>query len=314
MKGAWVGCSCCRSTLASCDFDGANPVKVLCENPGDLMARTESSVAADTEAESGSRNSGLPVSGNLKSSVSSLDPRSLYSHNNKASKRSRIAIPSPEKKEQDGSSKTDFDDERLFQLVRSEYFKMRSPLYRYVSLRVLHDIAPASSNDCLQSSSRWPNGFCSQVADEIEMMRLYRNPRLGKGSHEWVDRTLKLPRHDSDGDESVELVLLEGWFVTRIVLAVTSVVLLSILATLLWIFAGVGGYPSNTSGTWGIRGPVTGAGARSDGVAEPAGEWKHLAGAAGRVEATSWTQYSSCPLFMRTLFQDLAYSMYLVCS
>ncbi len=91
--------------------------------------------------------------------------------------------------------------------------------------------------------------------------------------------------HGSDGDESLQLVLVEGWCIARILAAVTSVMLLSILAALLWILVGVGGQTSATSGTWVSRGPVVGAGGRWDDVAGPGGRLEQAGDAGGRVEA-----------------------------
>ena len=196
----------------------------------------------------------------------------LYSNNNPGPKLSRIVIPADrvsglvtdsfEKKRHD--SRKDFDDEKLFQLIRDEYAKMRSPFHRYGSFRGLRSFTFSSYKDLAPPASRWQRlahtknfSVVDEGFDPESMLSLYRRPRAGKGQHLWVDWALSLPgrlnggRSPSPG-ENLVMEYVEGWCVAKIAAAVVSVVVLSIVATLLWVMVGAGGQqrPTNASMGW----------------------------------------------------------------
>jgi len=215
---------------------------------------------------------------NSKLSVSSPTVRDsvitlcLYSNNSPTPRLSRIVIPtdrvsglvtdSSEKKR--NNSRRDFDDQKLFQLVRTEYTKMRSPFHRYGSLRVLQSFTLSSYKDLFQPASRWQKlahtknfSLADEDFDPESMLRLYLRPQLGEGQHQWVDWALSLPGRLNGGrsrgeGENLVMEFVEGWSVTRVVGAVASVVLLSVVATFLWVLLGVGSQQPgrNTSMGW----------------------------------------------------------------
>lgn len=197
----------------------------------------------------------------------------LYSNNSPVPKLSRIVIPtdhvtglvteSSEKKRY--PSRRDFDDEKLFQLIRTEYAKMRSPFHRYGSFRALQTFNLSSYKDLSQYASRWQKLAHTKnfsVADEgfdpESMLRSYHRPTLGKGQHQWVDWVLSLPgrlnggRSPKDGQNLV-IEYVEGWSVAKIAVAFASVVVLSIVATLLWVLVGVGGLQAGTTASMAMR-------------------------------------------------------------
>lgn len=216
---------------------------------------------------------------NSKLSVSSATVRDsvitlcLYSNDSPTPKLSRIVIPadrisglvtdSSEKKRQD--SRRDFDDEKLFQLIRTEYTKMRSPFHRYGSLRGLQSFHLSSYMDLSQPASRWQKlahtknfSLVDEGFDPASMLRLYLRPQLGKGQHHWVDWALSLPARLNGGrsrgeGENLVMEFVEGWSVARVVGAVASVVLLSVVATLLWVLVGVGSQQPGRNARMGWR-------------------------------------------------------------
>ncbi len=197
----------------------------------------------------------------------------LYSNNSPVPKLSRIVIPadrvsglvtdSSEKKRH--NSRRDFDDEKLFQLIRTEYTKMRSPFHRYGSFRGLRSFNISSYKDLSHAASRWQNltqtksfSLADEGYDSESMLRLYLRPQLGKGQHRWVNWILGFSGRLNGGrisgeGETLVMEYVEGWCVAKIVGAVASVVLLSILATLLWVFVGVGSQLPGTEVSMGFR-------------------------------------------------------------
>jgi len=197
----------------------------------------------------------------------------LYSHNSPVPKISRIIVPAngasglvtdvSEKKQPD--SRADFDDETLFKLIRTEYAKMRGPFRRFGSLRGLQSINLLSYRHLSQLASRSLKPVHTKnfraVDDEFaqeRMLRLYRKSKLGRGEHEWVNWVPKLPENlnsgqGSDKDEKIVLEFVEGWSVAKIVAAVASVIVLSVMAAVLWVLVGVGGRQMGKRGALGWR-------------------------------------------------------------
>ena len=216
---------------------------------------------------------------NSKFSVSSTTERDsvitlcLYSNNSPAPKLSRIVIPADRAsglvtdstEKQRHNARRDFDDEKLFRLIRTEYAMMRSPFHRYGSLRRLQSFNLSSYRDFAQHASRWQRlahtktfSLVDEGFDQESMLKLYLRPQAGKGRHQWVDWVLSLPsrlsggRRSSEG-ENIVLEYVEGWCVAKIAAAVASVVVLSMLATLLWVLVGVGGQQVGTRASTGWR-------------------------------------------------------------
>lgn len=74
------------------------------------------------------------------------------------------------------------------------------------------------------------------------MLALYRNPKLGRGEHAWVDWIGRRPENNGVmGSEKIALELVEGWCVRKIGMALVAVLLASALSALLWTFLGEGG-------------------------------------------------------------------------
>lgn len=145
----------------------------------------------------------------------------------------------------------DFDDEKLFDSIRAEYGRMRGAFGGLLSARKVRDLGFLSYSRASQLAKQHKGArrkiFPVNVEDgfvETKLLGLYRKPRIGRGKYEWVEWISRLPEN-SGGQGSNEgkfaLELVEGWWVAKIGLAVLAVVTLSLLATLLWIFLGVGG-------------------------------------------------------------------------
>ena len=80
---------------------------------------------------------------------------------------------------------------------------------------------------------------------ETKLLSLYRKPSLGRDKHELVEWIARLPensgrRNSTQGKFALELE--DGWWVEKIGLAALAVLVLTLLATLLWNFLGVGSH------------------------------------------------------------------------
>ncbi|KAL8718923.1 MAG: hypothetical protein Q9225_004005 [Loekoesia sp. 1 TL-2023] len=145
----------------------------------------------------------------------------------------------------------DFDDERLFQLIRKEYTSMRGIAKSFFSARGVSGISLLGYHRLSQLAVKEhrPNRRKTfRVYDDIfteqRMKDLWTSPREGRKKHEWIEWIRRLPRY-SEGlrtdEENVALELVEGWMVGKIAFTFLLVVVLSLLATLLWTFLGVNG-------------------------------------------------------------------------
>ena len=79
---------------------------------------------------------------------------------------------------------------------------------------------------------------------EERLNAMFRRPKLGRRDHEWTKWVSRLPgntknEHVSGSEEKIAIEIIEGWSSPRIALAVAATLLLSLAATLLWIFLGV---------------------------------------------------------------------------
>ena len=223
----------------------------------------------------------------------------LYSHGDSISKVKKIVIPTPPETALVDSSdekkppikaimRRDFDDEKLFKLIRTEYNSMRGSLRRLASARTVRSMSLLAyhSTSELVSKNAKPMHFRHQDNDkhlaEARMLDLFKKPKLGKRHHEWVEWVTTLPENSNIGsvdNERIALELVEGWSTSKFLAAVVAVLVCSLTITLLWIFLGTGGdmlgfESSNVSFAGGL------SGSSSATVENPIG----YKGAGGRVE------------------------------
>lgn len=223
----------------------------------------------------------------------------LYSHGDSTSKVKKIVIPTPPETALVDSSdekkppikaiiRRDFDDEKLFRLIRSEYNSMRGSLRRLASARTMRSmnlLAYHSTSELVTKNAKSMH-FRHQDNDEhlaeARMLALFKKPKLGKRHHEWVEWVTTLPENsniESVDNERIALELVEGWSTSKFLAAVVAVFVCSVMITLLWIFVGVGGdslgfESSNLTLPGGLMGSDSAT------VENPIG----YRGAAGRVE------------------------------
>ena len=152
----------------------------------------------------------------------------------------------------------EFDDEGLFNLLRTEYAKLRGSLRPFVSARSLKSIKLLSYNQLSQLACRedlvsiHTKRFrvLNEMFVEERLLRLYQTPSEGKGRRQWVEWVNSLPENaerESSSGEKVAVEFVEGWDGVRIALTVVTVVVASILAMFLWVFLGPGGSEVSTS-------------------------------------------------------------------
>ena len=143
----------------------------------------------------------------------------------------------------------DFDDEKLFKTIRSEYTSMRGSLLWLAGARNVRSIRILSYNSTYQLTTRHGKRTHTGGTDgdfaEARMSKSFQKPRLGRKRHEWVEWINKLPEnsvetHASDKSR-IALELVEGWCVRKLAFAVLVIVLCSLIATFMWIFVGAGG-------------------------------------------------------------------------
>ncbi|KAL8926370.1 MAG: hypothetical protein Q9208_002913 [Pyrenodesmia sp. 3 TL-2023] len=145
----------------------------------------------------------------------------------------------------------DFDDEKLFRLVRKEYLGMKGIVGGITSARAVRGISLLGYHRLSQlavkehrPSRRKTFRVYDDIFTEQRMMDIWAAPDRGRKKHEWVEWIRRLPRY-AEGlqseEENVALELIEGWAVGKIAIAVLTVVVLSMLATLLWTLLGSNG-------------------------------------------------------------------------
>ena len=185
----------------------------------------------------------------------------LYSHGDSISKVKKIVIPTPpeialvdnsdEKKPPlKATLRRDFDDEKLFKLIRAEYNSMRGPLRRLASARTVRsmNLLAYRSTSALVSKQAKSMHFRLKENDEYlhegRMLDLFKKPTLGKRHNEWVEWVTTLPENSTIepiDNERIALELVEGWSTSKFLAAVATVLVCSLAITLLWIFLGTGG-------------------------------------------------------------------------
>ena len=184
----------------------------------------------------------------------------LYSHGNRAPRIKKIVIPdsqehtlvdSDEKRpEYRATLKIDFDDERLFKLIRAQFAGMRGYFRTIASARSVNSLKLESFTTLSQLAARhegpvyrWT--LTDQVGTfaEQQLFNLYKNPRLGKGKHYWTDWIKFGSSKSTDDssqveDEKLALEVTESWCFPKIASVVAAILILSLVVTLLWTFRG----------------------------------------------------------------------------
>ncbi|KAL8671703.1 MAG: hypothetical protein Q9168_003803 [Polycauliona sp. 1 TL-2023] len=145
----------------------------------------------------------------------------------------------------------DFDDEKLFRLIRKQYTEIRGLFKYFASARGVHGISLLGYHQLSQLAGKGERctprkhfRVYDNVFTEQRMLDLWKRPRSGRKKHEWVEWIRRLPRY-SEGlhtdEDNMALELVEGWNVRQIGAALSLVVVLSLLGTLLWAFLGING-------------------------------------------------------------------------
>ena len=140
-----------------------------------------------------------------------------------------------------------FDDEKLFKLIRKEYAGIRGSLRRIASARTVRRINLLSYQSTSQLVSRHAKPMHIDVGEEdgnpsgARILRLFQSPKTGRKRHEWTEWIRSQPENivetPSDMDH-LALELVEGWSPGKLYLAIATVLVCSLAATILWVFIG----------------------------------------------------------------------------
>ena len=181
----------------------------------------------------------------------------VYTHHNRVPKVKQLHVPTvaheipilnPSKSAKSPSKaimNRNFDDATLFTLLRSTYTSLRGTWTAKFSARTVCSIRLLGYEKTCQLATNRAKRQCFENKDEeagfaeAQLIELYKQPRQGKGHWEWWSWVRGLPENQAAELEGrVALELVEGWSVRRILLALALVAVCSLLAMLLWIFAG----------------------------------------------------------------------------
>lgn len=168
--------------------------------------------------------------------------------------------------------KKDFDDEKLFKLIRAEYRRMRGFAGSLASARSVKNVGVLHYNNIAELSHRGEQRFPGMMfgADNEDLigdglLALLQDPKVGRRSHKWTEWVKRLPgnsKSENDAREKIAIEFIQGWSLTGIVLAVSTILMLSMAAMLLWIFLGVESVSGIVPGTGDAGGGFRGAGDR----------------------------------------------------
>lgn len=215
----------------------------------------------------------------------------VYSPNSRIPRVKEVVIPVPKetvliddsdvkKPVAMATMRKNFDDEKLFKLIRAEYGKLRGFAGSIASARSVKNVRVLHYNNIAELSHRGEQRFQGMMfgADNEdligdELLALLQDPKVGRKCHtrtEWVKRLPGNSKSENDTREKIAIEFIQGWSLTGIVLAVTTILVLSMAAMLLWIFLGVGSVSTivpETGGAGGglkerMRGGFRGAGDR----------------------------------------------------
>ena len=144
-----------------------------------------------------------------------------------------------------------FDDEKLAKLIQKEYVSMRGLFRSFVSARNVQDIkifSYSTTSDLVDKiDPTHSNPFVSpenRDLGEAQMLGLYRKPSCGRRKHAWLDWIARRPENSprrASGKQNLAVQLVEGWCMWKIANTLLTLLALSAVATLLWIFLGIGG-------------------------------------------------------------------------
>ena len=184
----------------------------------------------------------------------------LYSHGNRAPKIKKIVVPDSEQRtlvdsdekrpEYRATLRSNYDDEKLFKLVRAQFAGMRGYFRTIASARSVNSLKLESYTALSQMAARhmgpvyrWTLTDQAGTFAEQQLIDLYKNPRLARGKQYWIDWIRFGSSKATDNDSHVEeaklaLQATEGWCFSKIAIAIVVVLVLSLLATLLWTFKG----------------------------------------------------------------------------
>ncbi len=143
----------------------------------------------------------------------------------------------------------DFDDEKLFKLIRAEYGKLRGFTGSVASARSVKNVGVLHYNNITELGHRGEQRFQGMMfgADNEDLigdglLALLQDPKVGRKCHTWTEWVKRLPGNSESEDntrEKIAVEFIQGWSLMGIVLAVTTILMLSMAAMLLWIFLGV---------------------------------------------------------------------------
>ena len=144
-----------------------------------------------------------------------------------------------------------FDDEKLAKLIKKEYLCMRGAFRSILSARNVQDVkifSYSTTSDLIDKmDSAYSNPFVkpeNRDLGEAQMLALFRKPCFGRRKHAWLEWIAKRPENSlsyASGKHNLALQLVEGWCIWKIASTLLTLLALSAVATLLWIFLGIGG-------------------------------------------------------------------------
>lgn len=146
---------------------------------------------------------------------------------------------------------SNFDDEKLVKLIKKEYVGLRGVFRSFLSARNVQDVkifSYSTTSDLVDKiDATHGNPFVSpenRDLGEAQMLGLYRKPSCGRRKHAWLGWIARRPENSTrraSGKQNLALQLVEGWCMWKIASTILALLALSALATLLWIFLGIGG-------------------------------------------------------------------------
>lgn len=182
-----------------------------------------------------------------------------------------------------------FDDEKLVKLIKKEYVGLRGVFRSFLSARNVQDVkifSYSTTSDLVDKiDATHGNPFISpenRDLGEAQMLGLYRNPSCGRRKHAWLGWIARRPENSprrASGKQNLALQLVEGWCMWKIASTILALLALSAVATLLWIFLGIGG----DSLTWSHTNDTSNSGLPTE-MQNIQGSHLGFRGAGGRVQ------------------------------
>ena len=161
---------------------------------------------------------------------------------------------------------TRYDDAKLGKLIRQEYASMRGKIRTILSARNVRDVKIFTYNttsDLIENlGSNAQNPFVAPAnrdLGEAQMLALYRKPSSGICKHAWLEWIAEMHGQSANRAsrrQNLALELVEGWNIWKILGTLGTMIVLSVAATLIWSFVGVGGDPQGRINTGFIFGAL----------------------------------------------------------